>query len=371
MKRTIFIIMALCVMFTPVSAKAISAESFIVVDADSGRVLYEENADAKMLIASTTKIMTALVAIEHGSLSDTVTVSDAAAGVEGSSMYLKAGDKIGLEQLLYGMLLVSGNDAAAAVACHIAGDVDSFVELMNDKARELGMTNSSFANPHGLDDENHYSTARDMAVLTRAALDNQELAGILATKTVTINGVTYKNHNKLLWMCDGVIGGKTGYTTAAGRTLVSCCEREGVRLICVTLNDPDDWDDHMTLYDKAFAEYRPVTLVDSGESRELPVVGGDIDNAVVVPAEDVVVMMMEGESAEVKIELPQFVYGGFDEGETAGRITVTVNGQPVKTVDLVYTQGSQRIEPKGNLILEKLKEIVEKYLHSFDLGTET
>ena len=372
MKKLTAVLLALCITLAPAGALAVGAESYIVTDADSGRVLYEQNADERMLIASTTKIMTALVALEHGSTNDIVTVTEEAAGVEGSSMGLTAGDRLRLEELLYGMMLVSGNDAAAAVACHIAGSSEKFAELMNAKAAELGMTGSSFSNPHGLDDANHYSTARDMAILMRAALDNEVLAAILATKTVTINGVTYKNHNKLLWMYDGVIGGKTGYTTAAGRTLVSCCERGGVRLICVTLNDPQDWDDHMALYDRAFGEYKPVTVVDaSSESWEVPVTGcAGTDKVRVVPRGDVRVMMLSDDKAEITVELPGFVYAGFDAGDTVGSLTVKVNGVTVCTDTIVYAESTEREQPKGNAILEGLKKIVEKYLHSFDLGTQ-
>ena len=211
------------------------------MDADSGRVLYERNADRKMLIASTTKILTALVAIEEGDLHDSVKVSREAAYTEGSAMYLTEGETLTLETLLYGVLLCSGNDAAVAVAQHVGGSVKGFVALMNEKARELGMEHSSFANPNGLDDEQHYSTARDMAKLARAALENETLMRIASTRSVTIGGRTMTNHNKLLHYVDGCLGLKTGYTKAAGRTLVSCAEKNGQRLIAVTLQDGNDW----------------------------------------------------------------------------------------------------------------------------------
>ena len=194
-----------------------SAASAILMDADSGRVLYEHNADRKMLIASTTKILTALVAIEEGDLHDTVKVSREAAYTEGSAMYLTEGEPLTLETLLYGVLLCSGNDAAVAVAQHVGGSVKGFVALMNEKAQELGMEHSSFANPNGLDDKQHYSTARDMAKLARAALENETLMRIASTRSVTIGGRTMTNHNKLLHYVDGCLGLKTGYTKAAGR----------------------------------------------------------------------------------------------------------------------------------------------------------
>ena len=217
-----------------------SAASAILMDADSGRVLYERNADRKMLIASTTKILTALVAIEEGDLHDSVKVSREAAYTEGSAMYLTEGEALTLEALLYGVLLCSGNDAAVAVAQHVGGSVKGFVALMNEKAQELGMEHSSFANPNGLDDEQHYSTARDMAKLARAALENETLMRIASTRSVTIGGRTMTNHNKLLRYVDGCLGLKTGYTKAAGRSLDRSAERRGQRDITSPL--PADHD---------------------------------------------------------------------------------------------------------------------------------
>lgn len=230
-----------------------SATCAILLDAATGKALYEKNPDKQMLIASTTKIMTALIAIRDGKLTDTVTVSRNAAGTEGSSMYLKAGETLSLEALLYGLMLPSGNDAAVAIAEHIAGSVPAFAERMNATAQALGMTNSSFANPHGLNHEKHYSTARDMAKLANAAMDNETLRRITSTRTVTVAGRTLKNHNKLLWSLEGCVGLKTGYTKAAGRTLVTCCERGGRRLIAVTLKDGNDWVDHQKMYEYGFS----------------------------------------------------------------------------------------------------------------------
>ena len=221
-KYTAAALAAALVLFSifPCQSKAVStsASAAILVDADSGRVLYEQNADGKMLIASTTKIMTALVAIREGNLSDMVT------------MYLKGGEQLTLEALLYGLMLCSGNDAAVAIAEHVGGSQSGFVRLMNETAKELGMAHTSFANPNGLDAETHYSTARDMAVLACAAMENETFVRIVSTRTVTIGGRTMTNHNKLLSWSEGCIGLKTGYTKAAGRTLVSCMEKNGQRL---------------------------------------------------------------------------------------------------------------------------------------------
>ena len=249
---------ALCAALTlcfciPVVAEAVevSATACVLMDADTGLVLYRKNEDQRMLIASVTKLMTALVVLEQGEVDETVTVT-AAHMAEGSSMYLRVGEKLTLEELLYGLLLCSGNDAALALT-ECAGGVEPFVALMNEKAAALGMENTHFANPNGLDDEEHYSTAYDMALLACAAANEPTLRRIASTRTAAIGGRTLTNHNKLLSRMDGCIGLKTGYTKAAGRTLVSCAEREGHRLVAVTLRDGNDWNDHEMLYDRGFA----------------------------------------------------------------------------------------------------------------------
>ena len=247
---------------------AISAESAIVMDADSGRVLYEKNAHTKQGIASTTKIMTALVVLENSKLNDIVTVSYNAASTEGSSMYLKQNEQLTVESLLYGLMLSSGNDAATALAEHISGNIEEFAKLMNIKAKDIGMTNSSFANPHGLDNENHYSTAYDMALLTKYAMGNKTFKEISGTKNkiVQTKSGEYKyltNHNKLLSMYEHCIGVKTGFTKKCGRCLVSYSVKNGVKLIAITLNAPDDWNDHILLYDKYFELHKRYNIINT------------------------------------------------------------------------------------------------------------
>ena len=243
-------------------AVEVSAAAAVLMDADSGRLLYEKNGEKRMLIASTTKLMTALVALEQGGLQQEITVTGGHMA-EGSSMYLRPGEKLTLETLLYGLLLSSGNDAALAVTECMGGAVP-FVARMNEKAAELGMENTHFANPNGLDDEAHYSTAEDMAKLAAAAMDDPVLRRVASTKTARIGGRTLTNHNKLLSRVEGCVGLKTGYTRAAGRTLVSCAERDGVRLVAVTLQDGDDWNDHASLYEQGFRVLRPVKAVERG-----------------------------------------------------------------------------------------------------------
>ena len=219
----------------PVRAVGTGAASAILMDAESGRVLYEHDIHKPRLIASTTKLLTALVAVEQtDDLDQVVTIKGEWLGSEGSSIYLKTGEEITLRGLLYGLLLQSGNDAAMAIACHTAESEAQFVELMNQKAARLGMKNSCFANPSGLNDEAHFSTAYDMALLAQACLKNETVAEICATRSITLGTRTFVNHNKLLWRCEGCVGMKTGFTEKAGRTLVSAASRDGQTLICVT-----------------------------------------------------------------------------------------------------------------------------------------
>lgn len=244
----------LCLIFciAPAVAEAleVSATAAVLMDADMGQVLYEKNGDRQMLIASTTKIMTALVVLEHAAPDDVITVTPDHMA-EGSSMYLRAGETVRVEELLYGLLLCSGNDAALALT-ECAGGLTPFVALMNEKAAALGMAHTSFANPNGLDADGHYSTARDMAVLAAAAVENPTFRRICSSRSVTIGQRTMENHNRLLRQVEGCVGLKTGYTQAAGRTLVSCTERDGCRLVAVTLQDGNDWADHTALYDYGF-----------------------------------------------------------------------------------------------------------------------
>jgi len=253
MKKTIVIIAVIAALLpVRVFGVHVSATSAILMDAESGQVLFEQQADRQMRIASTTKIMTALVVLEHCSPQESVTVRPEHM-VEGSSMYLKPGEEITVEELLYGLLLCSGNDAALALADHCGGSVDRFVGWMNEKAAELGMAGTSFANPNGLDADGHYSTARDMALLAAYAVENPTFTRICSTVNATLGGRTMTNHNKLLRTVRGCIGLKTGYTMAAGRTLVSCAQQDGYRLVAVTLQDGNDWVDHAAMYEEGFA----------------------------------------------------------------------------------------------------------------------
>ncbi len=342
MRKFTGILLSLALIFAvkiPARAElAVSAKAAILMHADSGRVLYEKNADEHMLIASTTKIMTAIVLLEHCELDDLVEVDSRSAGIEGSSMYLKAGESYTVEDLLYGLLLVSGNDAASALALHVADSMEEFAELMNSKAAELGMTESSFKNAHGLDEEGHYSTARDMAKLAAYCMGNEDFARIAGTVSHTVGEQTLVNHNRLLREYDGCLGLKTGYTMAAGRTLVTCAERDGARYVCVTLNDPDDWDDHKALYDWAFANYSFAEVIPAGLSYEVPLISGAEMTAPAETEGAAYALIKNGESFDMELELPAFAFAPISEGERAGRAVACSDGQEIASVRIVYSE---------------------------------
>ena len=269
LKKIIVTTLLLCIFPAKGYAAITSAESSIVISGDTRQILYNENAFEKMGMASTTKIMTAIVALENGNTSDLFTVSYNAQNQEGSSIYLRAGDKITLEDLLYGLMLNSGNDAAVAIAEGISKNVDEFVDLMNEKAKELGCRNTQFKNPNGLSDPEHYSTAYDLALIMAYAMENEAFVKIVSTKEYQIkneSSVTYlRNHNKLLWQTEECIGGKTGFTKANGRCLVSCGEKDDKRIVAVTLNDRDDWNDHKKLYDYSFERLETVEIIERND----------------------------------------------------------------------------------------------------------
>lgn len=342
MRKFTGIVLSLALIFAvkiPARAElAVSAKAAILMHADSGRVLYEKNADEHMLIASTTKIMTAIVVLEHCELDDLVEVDSRSAGIEGSSMYLKAGESYTVEDLLYGLLLVSGNDAASALALHVADSMEEFAELMNAKAAELGMTESSFKNAHGLDEEGHYSTARDMAKLAAYCMGNEDFARIAGTVSHTVGEQTLVNHNRLLREYDGCLGLKTGYTMAAGRTLVTCAERDGARYVCVTLNDPDDWDDHKALYDWAFANYSFAEVIPAGLSYEVPLISGAEMTAPAETEGAAYALIQNGESYDMELELPAFAFAPISEGDSAGRAVACSDGQEIASVRIVYSE---------------------------------
>lgn len=351
----------LCLTWFPLSAHGagtpgVSASCAILVDAESGRVLMEKNAHEERAIASITKLMTALVAVESTSdLDRAVTIQKEWTLAEGSSMYLREGEELTLRELLYGLLLVSGNDAALAIAGFCAGDVDTFVEWMNLRAKELGMEHTHFVNPNGLPAEGHYSTAADMAKLAIVVMEQPDLAEIVGTKSVTMAGRTMTNHNKLLWRYEGCVGMKTGYTDAAGRTLVSCAERDGQRLIAVTLNAPNDWVDHAAMFDYGFSQWPSILLASAGRDlRTLPVTGSLVRFVPVQVERDVRYPLAADERVTAKIDLPDEVEAPVKEGDIAGSLTYYVDGKEVGSTYLVYSHSVERNAAQPKSILERI-----------------
>ena len=333
--RTAAILVAAVLFTQPVGA--VSAERAIVLDAATGRVLYEKDADERSLIASTTKIMTALIVCQQCNVLDRVRVPAEAVGVEGSSMYLQEGEVLTIQELLYGLMLRSGNDAAAALAIHCGGTIEGFAELMNDKARELGLKDTHFVNPHGLDAPDHHSTARDLAVLTAYAMSDPIFARTVGTKTVTVGERVLTNHNKLLWQLPGCEGVKTGYTKAAGRILVSSAARAGRRLVCVTINAPDDWNDHKALMERGFSDYSLQKIVEEGEVLgHRYVLGGDGTRVPLVAEKSFSYALAAGEEIDIVLSPQLFSYAPVTGGAPEGCAYAVLDGQVVGQIPLAW-----------------------------------
>lgn len=343
------------ILFFPAEVFAVSAEHAVVMDAATGRVLFERKADERCLIASTTKIMTALIVCEQCNVLDRMCIPKQAVGIEGSSMYLREGEVLTIQELLYGLMLQSGNDAAVALAIYCGGTVEGFAELMNDKARQLGLVNTHFVNPHGLDNPDHYSTARDLAVLAAYAMENPIFAKTVSAKSVKIGQRYLSNHNKLLWRLEGADGVKTGFTKAAGRILVSSAFRDGRRLICVTINDPDDWLDHQSLLEDGFKRYHMQTLVHAGDILGTAEVLGGLNGSVHLLAdEDFAYPLAEGERVGILLPPIPFVYAPVAWGQQAGSAHVLVDGSPVGKVPLLYGETVEKEAEQAPSLWEKI-----------------
>ena len=327
------------------SLSGTSAESCLLYCLDTDEVVYASNEGKRLPMASTTKIMTAVVVLENADLEDIVTVPQSAVGVEGSSAYLMKDEKISIKDLLYAMMLESANDAAAVLALSVGGDMDSFVSMMNDKASEIGMTDTHFVNPHGLDDEQHYSTAYDMALLCDYAMNNDDFAVITGSYRYETENRLFVNHNRLLKTCDGVIGGKTGFTKRSGRCLVSVAKRDGVSMCAVTLNDPNDWKDHKSMYDAAFDMYESVIL--KGGEYSIPVINGNGDS-VTVSAPDLSIVIGKGisDGIETKVCHDRFLYAPVNKNETVGYLLYLDNGTEIARTELKAARDILQIKKK-------------------------
>ncbi len=341
--------------FFPWKVSAVSAQSAILVDAATGRVLYEKQADRQSLIASTTKIMTALIVCEQCNVLDRMKIPKEAVGIEGSSMYLQEGEVLTIQELLYGLMLHSGNDAAVALAIYCGGTVEGFAQLMNDKAHRLGMEDTHFTNPNGLDSPGHYSTARDMAILAAYAMENPIFAQTVSTKTVTVGNRTLRNHNKLLWQVEWADGVKTGYTKAAGRILISSATRQGRRLIAVTMNDPNDWQDHRQLLESGFSQYQVCKIVSRGDCLgTVELAGGEQGTVSLLAAADFSYALAEGEVPRIVTSGTGFVYAPVAQGQDAGYAYVCLGERSVGKIPLVYGQTIEQQKEQEPSFWEKL-----------------
>lgn len=327
---------------------SVSAHSAILVDADSGRVLMQKNADERMGMASTTKIMTAMVALRLCDENTVISVPREAVGVEGSSVYLIEGEKLTLLELLYALLLSSANDAAVAIAISLSGSVERFAEEMNLYAEELGLTDTHFTNPHGLYDEEHYTTARELGIIAAEALRSDIIREIVAKKKTTIphDGVEDKrllvNHNKMLSYYEGAIGIKTGFTKKTGRCLVSAANRDGLTLIAVTLNAPDDWRDHTALFDFGFENFERRIFYTAGSfSYSLPLCDGKSESVMLMNTEPLCLTVRKGsEITSVTVEAPfRFAIGSVKRGSFFGQVTISADGVTAHS-PLAFAQGS-------------------------------
>lgn len=322
---------------------SVSAKSAVLFEPTSGTVLFEKDAHTPRAMASTTKLMTALLAAEVGDWDRLIDVTAPMVAVEGSALGLRGGDRLTLRDLVSGLLLMSGNDAANVIAITLDGSLEAFAERMNKKAAELGMTASHFVTPSGLDGEGHASSAYDMALLAAAVLQNEVLAEICASKTDTIRindrTVTIKNHNRLLSLYEGAIGMKTGFTKKAGRCLVSAARRDGVTLIAVTLNDGDDWNDHMALFDYGFSQVRAVELP-AAVLPPLPLTGGEQGTvALSVPSvESLILPTGQAGAVSMRVKLPAFAFAPITEDDVLGEVVYTLDGEELLVLPITAAE---------------------------------
>ena len=342
-----------------ISCMDISAQSGILICADSGSVIWSKNEIEPMPMASTTKIMTSLLAIEYLEAcgNKEVEITDEMVRVEGTSMGLRVGDIVNLEALVQGMLLCSGNDAANAAAIAVGGDVNNFMDLMNEKAKMIGMEDTKFSTPSGLDKDDHHSTAKDMAILGAYAMENENFSKIASQKSMPVKflspnkTVRLKNHNKLLRLYDGCIGVKTGFTKLAGRCLVSCAERNGIRLICVTLNAPNDWDDHMSLYNYGFENTVSKNFSDVGFKISVPL-KNSLDGSLECECNsEFSGTFKKGDELKItrQVEIPEILELPIERGQIVGKVVYYLDGRPVGKNDILSTREVKEIKvKKGN-----------------------
>lgn len=355
-----------------ITAKAsqvcVSAQSAVLLCVNSGEVLFSKNENKRLSMASTTKIMTSLIAIEQATPEREIVVTSEMVSVEGTSMGLKAGDSVSLRELVYGMMLQSGNDAANTVAYVIGGTPENFAKIMNERAKQIGMNNTNFVTASGLDDEMHYSTAYDMALLAAESILNPEFRFIASQKSAKLTygnppyPRTLTNHNRLLWKYSASIGIKTGFTKKSGRCLVSAAKKNGITLVAVTLNAGDDWNDHITMFEYGFSKYKSVSVDCDLSGISLKVLGGDKNGLPLRLSRQAV--GIKGKEYSYRIMVKQFEYAPVDNGQVVGTVIFSLNGKIVDEIPIVtdgeaqimkYNQPNTEIKENDYSLLNKIK----------------
>lgn len=337
---------------------SVSAQSAVLLCTNNDRVIFEKNSQKQMSMASTTKIMTTIIALEHAKADNKEVTFTKEMTAEGSSMYLKYGYKLKLSDLATGMMTVSGNDSANATAFAISGSKEKFANLMNEKAKQIGMSSTHFVTPSGLDDEQHYSTALDMAKLMAYAMLNDDFAKLTSQKSVKVDfispkdmTISYTNHNKLLSLYKYCNGGKTGFTKKSGRCLVTSAEKDGVKLVAVTLNAPDDWNDHINMYNYGFSKLSAVKNVDEDYSFNAEVVGGTKDSVEVKPLNGIDYVKNKNSNSEItrKIIMDNFIYAPIEKGQVVGEMQYFCDDEKLCEVPLVAKSDVKYKEVKNGI----------------------
>lgn len=366
-KKTFIFVVSLLLFgtLTSVRAKALSASAAVVMKVDTCGVLFEKNSHECMSMASTTKIMTALLAVESGRLEQRVTVTQKMVAVEGTSMGLRKGDVLTLGNIVKGMMLLSGNDAANAVAYFLSGSAESFAKEMNKKAKFIGMKDTNFVTPSGLDDDEHYTTAYDMALLASYAMKNPTFRQFVSSDYGKVSYIfpkseyTYRNHNRFLTMYDGACGIKTGFTKKSGRCLVTAVEKDGAYIVAVTLKAPDDWNDHISLYDECLPKIEKVDVPESIEA-VVRVVGG---NKVGVSAKVTGVPKISATESErfgYRILTDKFLYAPIRAGDKVGEVRFYLDGICVASRELVATENANRVAREKQSLKDKILNIFRR-----------
>ena len=354
--------MAFCVNCFTVSAYNTSARAAVVINGETGEILYSQNCDERLPMASTTKIMTALLLCElGGDLSKEIVTTREMVTVEGSSMGLQVGDRVSYHDLLYGMMLSSGNDAANTVAIALGGSISGFASIMNERAREMGLENTRFVTPSGLDAEGHYTTAYELALITKEALENEQFAKAVAAKTARLcygnppYNRTLTNHNKLLKMYDDVVGVKTGFTSKSGRCLVSAAKKDGKLVIAVTLNDKNDWQDHRNLLDLGLSLIESKVISPQKYEYNVAITNGNTIDVVIPSA---TISVTENSMVTYKIELPHFIYAPVNRGDIIGSVSYYCNDNLVCKLPIEATRDIDYKQSKLKLFFETFKNLL-------------